>query len=148
MALTAKQARFVEEYLVDLNATQAAIRAGYSERTAKAIGCENLTKPDVIAAVSAAQDKRTKKVELTQEWVLERLAAEAEDHGEDSTASARIKALELLGKHIGMWPNKVKVEGSVDVEISEVVVRTRAEARAALSTLAEASRVPGLNGHG
>ncbi len=55
MSLTPKQARFVEEYLIDLNATQAAIRAGYSAKTARAMGCENLTKPDIQAAVTEAQ---------------------------------------------------------------------------------------------
>ena len=47
MAMTAKMQRFCDEYLIDLNATQAAIRAGYSEKTARAIGAENLTKPDI-----------------------------------------------------------------------------------------------------
>ena len=52
VGLTARQQRFVDEYLVDLNATQAAIRAGYSKKTAKSVGHENLTKPDVKAAVA------------------------------------------------------------------------------------------------
>lgn len=50
--LRPKQARFVEEYLVDLNAIQAAIRVGYSADTAKSIGCENLTKPDIAEAIA------------------------------------------------------------------------------------------------
>ena len=49
--LTAKQKRFIDEYLLDLNATQAAIRAGYSEKTAKEIGYENLTKPHILTAI-------------------------------------------------------------------------------------------------
>jgi phage terminase small subunit len=71
--LTAKQQRFVEEYLVDLNATQAAIRAGYSEKTARAIGCENLTKPDVQEAIEAAQLERSKRTEITADRVLSEL---------------------------------------------------------------------------
>lgn len=58
--LTLKQQRFVEEYLIDLNAMQAAIRAGYSERTAKSIGQENLTKPDTQKAIEEAQGKYQK----------------------------------------------------------------------------------------
>ena len=59
MSLTPKQARFVEEYLIDLNATQAAIRARYSEKTAKSAGHENLTKPDIQAAITEAMQLRS-----------------------------------------------------------------------------------------
>ena len=68
--LTPKQQRFVEEYLVDLNATQAAIRAGYSEDSARAIGHENLTKPDIAAAIEAAKKRLSERTEITQEWVV------------------------------------------------------------------------------
>ncbi|QEL18730.1 terminase small subunit [Limnoglobus roseus] len=68
--LTPKQQRFIEEYLIDLNATQAAIRAGYSEKTAKAIGHENLTKPDIQAALTEARQRITERTEITQDRVL------------------------------------------------------------------------------
>lgn len=74
MALTAKQERFVSEYLVDLNATQAAIRAGYSEKTARSIGVENLTKPDIQTEIQKALDERAKRVEITQDRVLQEYA--------------------------------------------------------------------------
>lgn len=70
MSLTAKQARFVQEYLIDLNATQAAIRAGYSKKTAKSIGQENLTKPDIHAAIAAQQRSREVRANATAEDVL------------------------------------------------------------------------------
>lgn len=72
--LTPKQARFVEEYLVDLNATQAAIRAGYSEATAYSIGHENLSKPEIVEAIAAAQAERSKRTEITADQVLRELA--------------------------------------------------------------------------
>lgn len=72
--LTAKQERFVAEYLVDLNATQAAIRAGYSQKTAYAIAEENLRKPDIAAAVAAGQQKRSERTAITQDRVLQELA--------------------------------------------------------------------------
>lgn len=72
--LTPKQERFVAEYLIDLNATQAAIRAGYSERTAKVIGSENLSKPDVAAEIERRRSKLTGKLEISAEKVLEELA--------------------------------------------------------------------------
>lgn len=74
MALTAKQRRFVEEYLVDLNATQAAIRAGYSEKTARQAGAENLSKPVIAEAIQEAQKARSERTEVTQDRVIAELA--------------------------------------------------------------------------
>lgn len=71
--LTPKQQRFVEEYLIDLNATQAAIRSGYSEKTAKSVGHENLTKPDIQKAIEEAQNKRQEQAQIDAAYVLKRL---------------------------------------------------------------------------
>ena len=71
MALTDKQKLFVHEYLVDLNATQAAIRAGYSEETSGSIGHENLKKPEIRDAIQLKMDERSRSVEITAEMVLE-----------------------------------------------------------------------------
>jgi phage terminase small subunit len=68
--LTAKQRRFVEEYLTDLNATQAAVRAGYSEQTAGQVGFENLKKPQIAAAVAKAMRERSEATKIDAEWVL------------------------------------------------------------------------------
>jgi phage terminase small subunit len=75
--LTVKQRLFVREYLVDLNATQAAIRAGYSKKTAKAIAWENLTKPYLVQAIFESMENREKNVETSAEWVLKALHGEA-----------------------------------------------------------------------
>jgi phage terminase small subunit len=72
--LTPKQARFIAEYLIDLNAAQAAIRAGYSAKTAKEIGCENLTKPHIQAEIAARQLNLSRQTGITQERVLNELA--------------------------------------------------------------------------
>lgn len=72
--MTPKQQRFVDEYLIDLNATQAAIRAGYSKHTAKSIGQENLTKPDIAHAIAEAQQERSERTQITQDSVLRELA--------------------------------------------------------------------------
>lgn len=77
-ALTAKQQRFVEEYLIDLNATQAAIRAGYSENTAYSIGNENLSKPEIADAIAKAKAERSERTQIDADWVLRRLAAEVD----------------------------------------------------------------------
>lgn len=71
--LTAKQQRFVDEYLVDLNASAAARRAGYSEKTARVIADENLTKPDIQAAIAAAMKIRSERTKVTSDRVLQRM---------------------------------------------------------------------------
>lgn len=81
--LTEKQKRFVQEYLVDLNATAAAKRAGYSEKSASRIAVELLNKTQVSAEIQKQQAKRQKRVEITQEKVLEELAAIAFANGAD-----------------------------------------------------------------
>jgi phage terminase small subunit len=78
MALTAKQERFVQEYLIDLNATQAAIRAGYSAKTAAEIGFENLRKPQISGAIAAKQQKSAAKYELTSDLVIRSIVQELE----------------------------------------------------------------------
>ena len=72
--LTAKQQRFVEEYIVDLNATKAAIRAGYSVKSARQIGAENLSKPYIQAAIQEAMDRRAVRTDITADDVLAELA--------------------------------------------------------------------------
>lgn len=73
MALTKKQRLFVDEYLVDLNATQAAIRAGYSTRRATEIGYQLLQRPEVAQAIQAAMAERSKRTEVEADYVIRRL---------------------------------------------------------------------------
>ena len=72
--MTPKQAAFVQEYLIDLNATQAAIRAGYSEDTARFIGSENLTKPYIASAIDDAMNARAERTLVTADRVVVELA--------------------------------------------------------------------------
>lgn len=156
--LTKKQQLFVDEYLIDLNATQAAIRAGYSVDSAKEIGCENLTKPNIQEAIAKAMAERSKRTGINQDRVVLELAKIAfvkmtdvvdPDTGEilsnasdDDLAciesvkfkqsdnqyggsverevklSPKMKALELLGKHLGMWNDKIDVNVAIPVVIS------------------------------
>ena len=74
VALTARQSRFVDEYLIDLNATQAAIRAGYSEKTAKSQGQRLLTNVDIESAIQQRMKDREQRTEVTQDRVLRELA--------------------------------------------------------------------------
>ncbi len=113
--LTAKRRRFVLEYLIDLNATQAAIRAGYSPKTAMQQGSWLLSNVDVAAAVAEAQAKKAEELNLDHEWVLRRLIENVEramqtepvrDRDGNPTGeyvyegAVANRALELLGKHL------------------------------------------------
>lgn len=124
--LTDKQAAFVREYLVDLNATQAAIRAGYSERTANAQAGRLLANVGIREAIENAQAKRARRVEIKAEDVLRgviEVTTQARESGDLKTA---LKGYELQGKHLGMWTEKVKQEVSGPdggPVASEIVVR-------------------------
>jgi phage terminase small subunit len=72
--LNDKQRRFCEEYLIDLNATQAAIRAGYSQKTAYSIGDENLRKPEIKDLISKLKNSRSERTEITADMVIQELA--------------------------------------------------------------------------
>lgn len=122
MALTAKQERFVQEYLVDLNATQAAIRAGYSAKNADKIGPELLGKTRVSTAIQAEKNARSARTQITQDYVIKKLKAITDQEASDGTDSelkysSQLKALELLGRHLGMFTDRMKVEGNVPVVI-------------------------------
>lgn len=75
--LTPKQARFIDEYLVDLNAAAAARRAGYAAKRADVIGHENLGKPEIAAAIAAAKTERSRRTQVDADWVLRRLHRDA-----------------------------------------------------------------------
>lgn len=95
--LTGRQKRFVEEYLIDLNATQAAIRAGYSIKTAGAIAGQNLQKLEIQAAIDVANLERQKKLDITPEKVLAEIAKLAfHDPRKFFDADGRIKPINEL----------------------------------------------------
>ena len=105
--LTPKQQRFVDEYLIDLNATQAAIRAGYSPKTAEQQGFQLLKKTSVSEAIEQAQQERQKRTLVTQDDVIRGLLTEAEWQGEGSSHGARVSAWAHLGKHLNMFTDKI-----------------------------------------
>lgn len=119
--LTPKQRLFVVEYLKDLNATQAAIRAGYSEKTARSQGQRLLTNVDIAAAIKKAIDERAEKIQIDAEWVLRQAVAlhhhcvnrpvlRDGEHVKDKegnplyrvNVAGAARALELIGKHVGV----------------------------------------------
>ena len=133
--MTPKQQRFVEEYLIDLNATQAAIRAGYSPRSARNIASENMAKPDIQEAIAEAKRERSEATGIDAQWVLHQLTEVyrrciqevrpalhpksrrqlKNDAGEPLftfNANAALRALEAIGKHtsVGAFEERVSVD--------------------------------------
>ena len=106
---TARQARFVKEYLVDLNGTQAAIRAGYSAHTANKQSTRLLTNADIKAAVDAGAAKQHAQLDLTAQKVLTELlgVGYATVKATDVRVSDKLRALELLAKHLGLLTEQV-----------------------------------------
>lgn len=114
--LTAKQERFVAEYLIDLNATQAAIRAGYSDRVAKEQGYENLTKPHIQGAIQAAQQKHATACDVTV-FEVTRMYRDSYELARNSAApAAMVSAATGLAKLHGLIVDRAKVESTVTVK--------------------------------
>lgn len=137
--MTNKQRKFAEEYVIDCNITQAAIRAGYSEKTAYSIGSENLKKPEVKSYINELLEKikseKTADAQEVMEYLTSVLRGEShsticvtEGTGEGCTKARllekppdereRLKAAELLGKRFGLYTDKIDVSNAVPVVIS------------------------------
>jgi len=99
--LSPKQQAFCEEYIITLNATQAAIRAGYSSKTAKQIGCENLSKPYLKEYIEIQLRKKQSSLIATQDEVLSIISEILRENGNKPTE--RLKAAELLGKYYNIY---------------------------------------------
>lgn len=112
--LTAKQQRFVDEYLTDLNATQAAIRAGYSEKTATVIGSENLGKPNIQAEIEKRRLDLQKRTEITQDMVLQRWWEIATANPNELISYRRVCCRNCFGKeHQYQWVDEDEWAGAV-----------------------------------
>ena len=138
-ALTKKQDLFCQEYLVDLNATQAAIRAGYSAKTAHVIGQENLRKPAIAAAVQAYMNARSKRIERNADHVLidlqlvkvDAMKQVIDKDGNSLMANhaGALKALELEGRHLKMFTDRTEVTGANGEAIKHTVEITYVTAK-------------------
>jgi phage terminase small subunit len=116
--LTAKQEQFCKEYLIDLNATQAAIRAGYSESAARQQGAENMAKPVILERIQEGMAKRSAKTEITAEWVLSGIKETTLKAVNDDNHAMALKGYELAGKHLKLFTDRV--EQDVQVEITGI----------------------------
>ena len=102
--LTRKQERFCREYLIDHNATQAAIRTGYSTESARQIGSENLTKPNISKRIEQLEQKLGESVSISRAEIRKDLQSIIDNP--DATFSVRLRAIELKGKMIGAFAGK------------------------------------------
>lgn len=111
--MTPKQKQFVKEYLIDLNATQAATRAGYSAKTANEQGARLLANVSVAQAVQKGMDERAKRTEITADYVLAGIVDVVKRAKADNEKQHELKGLELLGKHLELFTDKMKHSGNV-----------------------------------
>lgn len=112
--LTPKQQRFVQEYLIDLNATQAYRRAGYKVRSdnVAAVNADRLLRnAKIAAAIAEAKKQRAQRCALSADVVIQRLDRESRRLGNGATHMARVQALKLLGQHLGLFPKRVELTG-------------------------------------
>ena len=137
--MTAKQMRFCDEYLIDLNATQAAIRAGYSEKNARNIASENLTKPNIKAYIEQRMAEKESELIADQDEVLKYLTSvmrgqtqaevvvvenigdfmsQARTMRKAPDEKERLRAAELLGKRYGLYTDRVEQEVDMDLKIT------------------------------
>ncbi len=137
--MTAKQRRFCDEYLIDLNATQAAIRAGYSKKTANRIATENLSKPVIKEYVAARMAEKESELIADQDEVLRYLTSvlrgesqseivvvegigmgtsEARTMQKAPDEKERLRAAELLGKRYGLYTDRIEQEVDMDLKIT------------------------------
>ncbi len=121
--LNHRQERFVQEFLLDLNATQAAIRAGYSETTAHVQGCRLLSHDKVSEAIAAGKAELAERASISQVWVIKKLQAvhdasmERTKAGTAYNPAAANRSLELIGKHGGMW-QEGHISGDIQIQVN------------------------------
>lgn len=128
--LTQKQRRFIDEYIISGNATQAAIKAGYSKKTAAVTATENLRKPNIKAEIQARnaeiQSEKTADMTEVMEYLTSVMRGEQTESvatskgvfsGVEVSAKDRIKAAELIGKRNGAWTDKKEINGDLSIEI-------------------------------
>lgn len=139
MKLTAKQKIFCDEYIISLNATQAAIKAGYSKKTARKIAAENLTKPVIQSYISERMEQKESSLIATQDEVLQYLTSvlrgesqttdtvlvgmgdgyqEVQEVEKKPSEKDRLKAAELLGKRYGLYTDKISADVDMSLDIS------------------------------
>ena len=138
--MTPKQKTFIAEYLIDLNATQAAIRAGYSKRSAYSQGQRLLKLAVTAKAIAKSQHERAERTKTNADWVINELVSNHVTATEDRNLAQSTRALELIGKHHGAFDKSAhvgdvtvtiikpkRIEDYTDEELGEIIARGESE---------------------
>jgi len=118
--LSPKQLRFVDEYMLDTNATQAAIRAWYSEKSAHVQGTHLLANPKICAEIQCRRKRQADKFEIQADDVIRGLHAEATYKGKNASHGARVNAWTQLGRYLGLFVDKIQLTHHADEELAEL----------------------------
>jgi phage terminase small subunit len=119
--LTVREARFVDEYLLDFNATKAAMRARYSERSAYSIGSELLHNPKVAAAIAACIAERSTRTKIDTDWVVQQLREQMAEALAAGDRGVAFSCTNLLAKHVGGFAEKHEHTGKNGEAIAHAV---------------------------
>lgn len=138
-ALTAKQKLFCEEYLKDLNASRAVLRAGYKTTNANRIGHELMQKEGVRFAIDGLMAERAEKTKVDANFVIQKILKSLERAESKENETAVLRAAELLAKHLGMFVEKTEISGP-EAGAIELEKRTQEDIAAFTSSIARLSR--------
>lgn len=137
-SLTDKQRRFCEEYLTDLNGTQAIIRAGYQTKYPNRIAFQMMENPAIRIAIDGLRNQRSKTTDVTKDFVLKKIQRAIAKADEDNNHNAVLRGLELLARHLGMFIERTEISGP-DGKAIELEQRTKQDVEDFKSRIARLS---------
>lgn len=143
--LSPKMERFVEEYLVDLNASAAVERAGYKTRNRNKMAAELIRHPLVKAKIEESMGERRERMELTADYVINKLV-DIVEKTESGNPSAALRGLELLGKHLGLYKDRQEISGpdGEAIKMEQKVKEDVADFTSSLARLVKRGREDGV----
>lgn len=128
-SLSDRQRRFCEEYLVDLNATQAAVRAGYETEYPNRVAYQLMENPAIRITIDALRAERDKRTDITKDFVLQKITKALRTAEENGNLTAMLRAAELLAKHLGMFIERTEISGpdGKEIEIKQKQIKEEAD---------------------
>ena len=141
--LTSLQERFVDEYMVDMNAAQAVKRAGYNTQAPAQMGLKVLRTPKVAEEVARRLEQKRERTQVTENYVINRLVNLAESTDKDSD---KLRALELLGRSLGIFRDRQEISGpdGAAIEYKQRIEQDAADLSSAIARLAKREGAGGM----
>jgi phage terminase small subunit len=143
-SLTGLQLRFVEEYLVDMNATEACKRAGYSPKWANRQAFQLMENAAIRYAIDALRMERNKFTDVTKDYVLKKIVKTLESAEDENNHTAVLRAAELLAKHLGMFVDRTEISGPDGKEIEIKNRKVQEEADSFIQMIDKTAKKPSL----